>query len=70
MKNTTDTSLKLRNLAFWIVAAVTYPVAHWIPTSSGHPPRIFDVLIPICIMALGFASTIMLGTALKKDGEQ
>jgi apolipoprotein N-acyltransferase len=63
-----DASLKkllVRNIGFWIVAAVLYPIAHWIPTASGHPPRIFDVLIPILVLTLGFVSNLLLGAGLK-----
>lgn len=58
--------LKIRNISFWIVAALLYPVAHWIPTASGQPPRIFEVLIPILILGLGMASNATFGMALNK----
>jgi hypothetical protein len=65
MNNETLKALLVRNFGFWIAAAVLYPIAHWIPTASGHPPRIFDVLIPILVLGLGMASNVVLGAAIK-----
>jgi hypothetical protein len=58
-------SIWVRNFGFWIAAAVLYPIAHWIPTASGQPPRIFDVLIPIFVLGLGLASNATLSANLK-----
>ncbi|MCA9055313.1 MAG: hypothetical protein KDA75_15840, partial [Planctomycetaceae bacterium] len=55
-----------RNYALWIIAALLYPVAHWIPTSTGAPPRIFDILVPIMVIAMGQVSSSMLSAALSK----
>jgi hypothetical protein len=66
MNADSERTLLVRNFGFWAVAAVLYPIAHWIPTSTGHPPRIFDVLIPIFVVGVGFASTVYLGTAISK----
>jgi hypothetical protein len=58
-------SLLVRNFVLWIAAAVAYRIAHWIPTASGQPPRIFDVLIPVVVLGLGVASNAVLGAAFK-----
>jgi len=55
----------VRNFGFWIAAAVLYPIAHWLPTASGQPPRIFDVLVPVLVLGLGLASNALLGAAFK-----
>lgn len=60
--------LLVRNFGFWLVAAVVYPIAHWIPTASGQPPRIFDVLVPVFVLGLGLASNAVLGAALRGGG--
>jgi hypothetical protein len=70
MNDANSKTLKIRNFAFWIVAAVLYPIAHWIPTASGHPPRIFDVLIPILVLGLGLASNSMLDSAAKNGHDE
>ena len=57
----------VRNIGFWIVAALAYPVANWIPTETGHPPRIFDVLVPVFVLGLGLASNAVLGAAFRRD---
>lgn len=57
-------TLVQRNLGLWAVAALLYPIAHWIPTASGQPPRIFDILVPLLVFAMGIASTTLLRTAL------
>lgn len=61
-------ALLVRNFGFWIAAAVTYPIAHWIPTASGQPPRIFDVLVPVFVLGLGLSSNAVLGSALRAGG--
>lgn len=57
----------VRNIGFWIVAALAYPIAHWIPTATGHPPRIFDVLVPVFVLGVGLASNAALGAAFRSD---
>ena len=61
-------ALLVRNFGFWIAAALVYPIAHWIPTASGQPPRIFDVLVPVLVLGLGLASNAVLGAALRGGG--
>ena len=58
----------VRNFGFWIVAALAYPIVHWIPTASGQPPRIFDVLVPVFVLGLGLASNAVLGAAFRNSG--
>lgn len=58
-------TLLIRNIGFWIAAALAYPIAHWIPSASGQPPRIFDVLVPVFVLGLGLASNAVLGAALR-----
>lgn len=70
MNDANAKTVKVRNFSFWIIAAVLYPIAHWIPTASGHPPRIFDVLIPVLVLGLGLASNSMLAAALKKARDE
>ncbi len=65
LKDDLARTVLVRNFGFWIVAAVLYPIAHWIPTATGHPPRIFDVLVPILVLGLGLASNAVLGAAFK-----
>ena len=63
MKNTKTKSLLVGN-------ALLYPVSQWLPTGTGMPPRIFELLIAVLIILMGFGSTSFLRTALKKDGEE
>jgi hypothetical protein len=60
--------LLVRNIGFWIVAAVAYPIAHWIPTASGQPPRIFDVLVPVFVLGVGLASNAVIAAAIRGGG--
>lgn len=62
-------SLVSRNWIVWLIAALTYPIVHWIPTSSGHPAKIFDVLIPVFMMGLGYVSHTILNAALHQRGK-
>ncbi len=68
MKNSNPNSLIRCNLALWFVAALLYPLAHWIPTGSGAPPKIFEVLVPLITILFGLASTSFLQGALKRSG--
>jgi hypothetical protein len=55
------------NVLFWLVAASLRPIANLLPTASGEPPKIFEVLIPILFLLLALGSTAMIARAL---GEQ
>ncbi len=70
MNGSNVSSVLIRNFGFWIVAALAYPIAHWIPTSSGQPPRIFDVLVPVFVLGLGLVSTTFLGSAFRNSSQQ
>ena len=65
MNETGLKALLVRNFGFWIAAAVLYPIAHWIPTASGQPPRIYDVLVPIFVLGLGLVSNLFLAAAFR-----
>lgn len=68
-----ESSLKtvlVRNFGFWIAAAVLYPIAHWIPTASGQPPRIYDVLVPVFVLGLGLVSNVFLSAAFRSSGQK
>lgn len=66
MNADSERTLLVRNFGFWAVAAVLYPIAHWIPTATGHPPRIYDVLVPVLVVGLGLASNAFLSAAFNK----
>ena len=60
--------LVLINLAFWL-AAIAFPfLARSLPTASGSPPKIYDVLIPMIQFMLAFGSTYIVSLALKTKG--
>lgn len=48
------------NLLYWVVAALLHPLASLLPTSSGEPPKFFELLIPLIFMGLAFGSTVLL----------
>lgn len=54
----------LVNLAFWFVAMVLHPVIEMLPTGSGSPPKIFEVLIPVVFILLAGGSTYLLKSAM------
>ena len=58
------------NLAFWIVAMLLHPLVRILPTGSGAPPKIFELLIPIIFILLAGGSTYLLKAAIgnPKDG--
>lgn len=45
------------NIVFWLTAILLPFVMRLIPTSSGLPPRIFDVIIPMLQAGMAYAST-------------
>jgi hypothetical protein len=53
------------NLAFWIVAMLLNPLSQMIPTGSGSPPKVYELLIPICFIMLAGGSTYLLKSALE-----
>ncbi|MCX6849233.1 MAG: hypothetical protein NTY98_09965 [Verrucomicrobia bacterium] len=52
------------NLALWIVALLLHPLFRMLPTGSGTPPKIFELLIPIFFIMLAGASTYLLKAAI------
>lgn len=69
MNSPESKSLVSRNWLVWLIAALTYPIAHWIPTSSGHPAKIYDILVPVFVMGLGYVSHTILTAALSQQGK-
>lgn len=55
----------LLNLAFWIVAIAFPIIARALPTGSGAPPKIYELLIPVVQIMLALGSTYMVGMAVK-----
>ena len=53
----------LTNAGLWLVAMLVYPVANVLPTSSGEPPKIFSLLIPLFFLMLGAVSTLLVSRA-------
>jgi hypothetical protein len=52
------------NLVFWIVAMLLHPLAGMLPTGSGSPPKIYELLLPIIFILLAGGSTYLLKTAI------
>ena len=48
------------NLALWMVALLLRPLFQMLPTGSGAPPKIFELLISIFFIMLAGASTYLL----------
>ncbi|MBN8458264.1 MAG: hypothetical protein J0M04_10550 [Verrucomicrobia bacterium] len=58
------------NLGFWFVAMLLHPLIRMLPTGSGSPPKIFELLIPVFFIMLAGGSTYLLKSAIgkTKDG--
>lgn len=54
------------NGAFWLVAMLVHPVLGMLPSSTGHPPKIFELLVPLFFIILAGGSTFLLKTAIGK----
>jgi hypothetical protein len=52
------------NLAFWGVAMLVNPVIRLLPTSSGEPAKIFELLVPLFLMMLAGGSTYLMKSAI------
>jgi len=52
------------NLAFWGVATLVNPVLRLLPTSSGEPAKIFELLVPLFFIMLAGGSTYLLKAAI------
>jgi hypothetical protein len=60
----------LQNLAFWL-AAIAFPYfARALPTSSGAPPKIYEVLIPLIQILFAFGSTYIVSLCIKRSGDK
>jgi hypothetical protein len=57
------------NLAFWGVAMLVNPVIRLLPTSSGEPAKIFELLVPLFLMMLAGGSTYLMKAAIGKTTE-
>lgn len=51
------------NVLFWVVAALIHPLVGLLPTGSGQPPKIYELLIPMAFAGLAFGSTVLLAKA-------
>lgn len=54
------------NIAYWILAMLAHPVIRLLPTESGHPPKIFELLVPLFFIMLAAGSTYLLKSAIGK----
>ena len=54
------------NLAFWGVAMLLHPLVRMLPTGSGAPPKIFELLIPVLFILLAGGSTYLMKAAIGK----
>jgi uncharacterized membrane protein (DUF4010 family) len=54
------------NAVLWIIAMLVHPIAQILPTGSGSPPKIFELLIPIFLVMLAGVSTYLLNAAIGK----
>lgn len=52
------------NMAFWFVGMVLHPLSRMLPTGSGSPPKIYEVLIPVIFIMLAGGSTYLLKAAI------
>lgn len=64
MKTSEKKKLITINFTLWIVALLLPPLVRILPTGSGNPPKIFELLVPIFILMLAGASTYLLSTAI------
>lgn len=66
VKNSDKKKLIMVNAALWIVAMLLRPIAQILPTGSGNPPKILELLIPLFFLMLAGASTYLLNQAAGK----
>lgn len=69
MKRSDSRKLLVVNAAYWLVAMLIHPVLHLLPTASGRPAKIFELLVPLFFIFLAAGSTYLLKTALGKTRE-
>ena len=70
MKTSEKKKLITINVALWIVAVLLHPLVRILPTGSGSPPKIFELLIPIFFLMLAGASTYLLSAAIGKPNDE
>ena len=70
MKTSEKKKLITVNLAVWAVAILAHPVVKMFPTSSGSPPKIFELLIPLFFMMLAGVSTYLLSAGIGKPKDE
>ena len=70
MKTSEKKKLITINVALWIVAVLLHPLVRILPTGSGSPPKIFELLIPIFFFMLAGASTYLLSAAIGKPNDE
>lgn len=58
------------NAAFWLVAMLLHPVLRLVPTSSGNPAKIFELLVPLVFILLATGSTYLLKAAIGKTKKE
>jgi hypothetical protein len=64
---TSEKNIILVNVLLWIAAILLHPILESLPTSSGGPPKICSLLIPIFSLMLAGASTYLLNSAFEKS---
>ena len=57
-------NILLLNLAFWAVAIAFPYLIRLLPTGSGGPPKIYEVLVPLIQLMLAVGATYHVSTAL------
>lgn len=60
----TKRNILLLNLAFWAVAIAFPYFIRLLPTASGSPPKIYEVLVPLIQIMLAVGATYHVATAL------
>ncbi len=66
MKSSEAKKIIAVNIAFWMVAMLVHPVIRMLPTGSGSPPKIFELLVPLLFIMLAGGSTYLLKAAIGK----
>ena len=67
MNKAQTNKIVLVNLMFWFVAMLLHPLIQMLPTESGGPPKIFELLIPLIFIMLAGGSTYLLKSATGKS---
>lgn len=62
----TRRNILVLNLAFWAVAIAFPYLIKLLPTGSGSPPKIYEVLVPLIQIMLAFGATYHVASALGK----